>query len=108
VGEEIADMLSIILMLFGPVILQIALSRMKRPWPGLILPGLFAFFSLYGIIAGGDILFSLFVANIPTVIFLLIYISVNDSFRERNRRAKAEREKLREQELEAMNIQDWE
>ena len=75
----------IVVFFIGSLILQIFLSRMKKPWPGLILPGISFAISLYIVVAVMIDNFSLVMAdldslfmvfrhiNIFTAIYLLIY-----------------------------------
>lgn len=88
----------------GIVFLQIYLSKRENKWPGLILPVIafiISFVVPLNMVAPGEISFSFIVAmligflgaNLPTLLFLLIYF--------------VGREKLRRKEqLEKMNIQD--
>lgn len=94
-----------LLLLCAIVALQIFLSRRESKWPGLILPILTFLFSLSypcfmilpqdGATAG--FLFAVFLvwlmANIPTVVSLLIYFICRDR-------------KKRKKQMDKMNIQD--
>ena len=95
----------LIAILIGTVILQVFLSRMENKWIGLILPALSFFIA--SIIGIGRIIydfqtsFSVILAdiltfllyNIPTAIFLLIYLTCREKFK-------------KNKEIEKMNIQD--
>ena len=91
----------------GGILLQIFLSKKENKWLGLILPIIAFAYSLLTISSLartddmswwsilGMVASTLFIANIPTVILLVIYFGC----RERIKRKKA---------LEKMNIQDLE
>ena len=95
----------LIAMAVGGILLQIFLSRMEKPWPGLILPGITFVLSLLPLLqvaAVGDpwtvtrvILVMILMGNIPTLVLLAIWLG----FR---------RGKKRRRQLEKMNIQDLE
>ena len=67
----------------GGVLLQIYLSKRESKWPGLVLPGICALFSLVAVLnvaamgsvaeAIGTMLLSLVVYNIPALVLLVIY-----------------------------------
>ncbi len=95
------NLLIVLLILIAIIVLQIFLSRMTSKIPGLILPAL-AFlasliFPLNMTAAAGvlGILIVWLVGNVPTIIFLLIYVVCREKFRKKN-------------ELEKMKIQDLE
>lgn len=94
-----------LLLLVGIILLQIFLSKRESKWPGLVLP-IIAF--LYGLlfplnmvapaegVTAGFIVQMIIVwliGNIPTIVFLAIYFGCRDK-------------KLRNKQLEKMNIQD--
>lgn len=87
------------------VFLQIFLSRRKNKWLGLVLPAICMGYSLlmvlgiatYAGMSNGEI-FTMFIstfllANIPTAIFIVIYIACREKFKP-------------DKEMEKMNIQD--
>lgn len=94
-----------LLILGGIVYLQIFLSKMESTWPGLVLPILsFLVSALFplnmvlpseGMTAGLIVLMLLtwLLANIPTVILLVIYFACRGNLR-------------RSKQLDKMNIQD--
>lgn len=100
-------MLTVLAILAGGIFLQIFLSKKESKWFGLILPIITFTYSLlmiFGLAMTDDmswwnilglIASTLLVANIPTVILLVIYFGC----REKIKRKKA---------LEKMNIQDLE
>lgn len=99
----------LLVLLIGMTVGQVFLSRMESKWPGLILPAVVFISSLYCLIDYfliphhaaelvpnlGAVLIQWLSANIPTLLFLLIYLIV----RERRRRKRA---------LNRMNAQDLE
>ncbi|MHC1721674.1 MAG: hypothetical protein AB9836_00570 [Aminipila sp.] len=95
----------LLVILVGAVFLQIFLSRRKNKWLGLVLPMICLVYSLlmvlgiatYAGMSTGEI-FTLFatsflLANIPTVILLVIYFACREKFKP-------------DKEMEKMNIQD--
>lgn len=79
----------LLLILVGTFVLQVFLSKMERPWIGLILPGLSFFFVLILCFYTPDFytfMLMLIKGNIGTVIYLLIYFIV--------RRRKKKRDNL--------------
>ncbi|MGH4118481.1 hypothetical protein [Clostridium sp.] len=99
--------LTCILLLVGPVILQIFLSKKENKRLGLILPMISFLFSIMILIMlplmGGlsivekivHVLVTLFVSNIPTIILLAIYFACREKFK-------------KSKEIDKMNIQDLE
>lgn len=97
----------VLIFLAGIVLLQIWLSKREGKWPGLILPILTFLLSLLyplnmiapagGVTAGFvlQMLLVWFLANIPTIVLLMIYFAC----REKQRRKKL---------LDKLNIQDLE
>jgi len=94
----------------GLVVLQIFLSKTQSKWPGLILPGCNIFLSLLAVfgfllfaIAGANVIISaiaiLVLFNIPTLIYLAIYIIIRNNKKDLNKK---------NQEIHKMNIQDLE
>ena len=102
---NIFTILMFIIMVAGPIVLQLFLSRKENKWLGLILPALnviisimavlgMAFFekpSIFEIII--QVLMLLLISNIPTAILIAIYFAC--------------REKLKKnKEIDKMNIHD--
>ncbi|MEA4849109.1 MAG: hypothetical protein VB106_17895 [Clostridiaceae bacterium] len=97
----------LLMVLIGSIYLQILLSRKESKWFGLILPAIFflcSFNILFNIavpnssdlwISIGSGVFGFIVANIPTLLLMMIYFSC---------REKCKRNK----ELQKMNVQDLE
>ena len=96
----------IVLLLFvaGIVWLQVFLSKAKSKILGLILPSISFMFSLITIfgmagfgVGAGDVFVTIpttfFITNIPTIIFITIYISSKEKIK-------------KNKEIEKMNIQD--
>ena len=94
----------------GLAFLQIFLSKTQSKWPGLVLPGCNIFLSLITVfgfhlfaLAGAIIIFStigIFVLfNIPTLIYLAIYMIVRNNKKDLSKK---------NQEIQKMNIQDLE
>lgn len=89
----------------GTILLQIFLSRRESKWLGLILPGLSLLVSLLycmNIMATGDLMQDIilvfttfFIANIPTMIFLLIYFICR-----KDHRKKGQMDKMKIQDLD--------
>lgn len=95
----------LLVILVGAVFLQVFLSRRKNKWLGLVLPAICLGYSLlmvlgmatYAGMSSGEI-FIMFIstfllANIPTAIFVVIYIACREKFKP-------------DKEMEKMNIQD--
>lgn len=103
----VANILIISALSAGGILLQIFLSKRESKWFGLILPFITFSYSLLMVFSVavtddmtwwdtcGVIAASLFIYNIPTIIFLAIYFGC----RQKKRQKKA---------LEKMNIQDLE
>ena len=89
-GLFISEILMVVF-LINTLILQIFLSRMKKPWPGLILPGLtFGFIFLLCTFAPDfdTVWIGMTKGNIPTALYLLIYFLFR--FLRRRKQRKAE------------------
>ncbi len=99
------SLLVLLAFLVGVIALQIFLSRRQSRWPGLVLPALTFLYSLLAIFSfaalpgqsvlsiAGSLLMTLFLSNIPTLIFLAIYFGCREKLR-------------RKKQLDKMNIQD--
>lgn len=84
-------------------VLQVYLSKMEKDWPGLVLPILSGSFSLLSTLAlllaavRGSMIISVILGiiliNVPTVIYILIYLNVHKKQRPQN-------------EIDKMTIQD--
>lgn len=91
----------ILILLIAIPVLQVFLSRTDAPWPGLILPGISLLSSLVPLLNPAppvdplNLLLSLLISNIPTLILLAVYGVCRDR---RNRKKRSE--------LNKMNIQD--
>ena len=67
----------IIVFFIATLILQIILSRLKKPWPGLILPGLVFAVTVYMVIAFMKIDFNLASGLEDAGYYLMIFLNLN-------------------------------
>lgn len=106
----IVTLIILLALIVGAVLLQIYLSRKENRWPGLFLPGLSFLLALTASLSNtvvlpdstaGETALSLLVPflylNIPTYIFIAIYIACRES---RKRAAKAQMDKMNIQDLD--------
>lgn len=106
----IMDILIGLPIIAGLAFLQIFLSKTQSKWPGLVLPGCSIFLSLIAgfgfhlfVLAGASIILIpiiiLVLFNIPTLIYLVIYMIVRNNKKDSSKK---------NQEIQKMNIQDLE
>lgn len=95
----------LVVLFIGSVFLQLALSKRKAKWPGLLLPSMFfvafaisilwgdAGTEVFGWHFGVNIIYTVLVGNIPTASMMLIYFVCRDQLKKKRS-------------IDKMNIQD--